>query len=215
MSFLQSNHCAGATNAPRIIYGSIPRMRAKCDRRTSGLAPTWQMISAAARLPRRPHFSSDFPAPGHRGSRLRTCRRHRWCRPRCDGSAAIVVASSLPEDNRALVAAGQTRRVGHLPTSAHGLVEDLGLIQRADLGFVGEHDVDARADQFQEFRRDAARRRRIRQRERHPPAGPLAMSAPGGTPPSLRPIEQITLQIHDLAIPDESPDRPRRDRGRC
>ena len=126
---------------------------ARSCRRFSGRAPMWEMISAAARLPRRPAVSTSGRRPCRRGSPRHRDRRRRWCprpwRPAPPERDRLAVA----QDHAALLRAREHGELGVGLRPPRGVVERAGLVERDDLGFVGEQDVDVGADQSQESAR--------------------------------------------------------------
>src|ERR1051325_7470047 len=129
------------SKAPRQIS---PAARASPSSATSGRAPTWLMISAAHRLPSEPQAvrqtvekAGGVQIAGAGGVDDMLDRR------RCD-----VVCRTVGEDEAAIGATGQCRDPDMAAHRGGGGGKILGLVERADFGFVGEQDVDVPGDQF-------------------------------------------------------------------
>ena len=87
---------------------------------------------------------------------------------------------------------------------ARRLLERVGLVQRDDLGLVGEQDVDESRTSVEELGAVAVDAERIRQGERHLPPGlgrDLRRLPEGGL--GLGPVEQVAFEIEDARGADE------------
>ena len=104
----------------------------------------------------------------------------------------------------ALRAAGQRRDRDMAAHRSRGLREIAGLVQRADLGLVGEQDIDLAHHQLAERGAVAVDAERVGQAQRDLPAG--AMGDRGGAAKRLlgaRRVEQIAFEIGHLRGADQ------------
>ena len=197
------------------VYPSIAP--ASSARGVAGRAPTCEMTSAAASDPSRPQTARSRP-------RLRPTRNPGGVEiagagrvdQRLDGMRIDHVHLLARHDDRAALAA---RERGHLAAPAHLLqrgVEVPRLVQRADLGLVGEQDVHVVLDQVEERVAVPVDAERIGQRERD--LASRRVRQPGRRAEgllSIRRIEEIALEVDDLRARDQARvDVPRREMHR-
>ena len=125
---------------------------------------------------------------------------HRGGGDRWDGDALTVGG----EDDRTMLGTGQAGH-RHMPDDVgDGDVELRGLVQRADLGFVGEEDVDIAGDQVEELGSMAIHAEAVGEGEGHPRARRMR-STDGGADDVLGAgiVPEIALDVEHLRRCDE------------
>ena len=177
------------TDAACVFSGAQFRRRGElCQRRLGPRADMADDLGGAQAADRAAGRGAAGRGSGRRGSRRRKGRRRRSCRrrdrparprhraPRC---LAPWPSTTLPCSLRVSAATATWPR-----TAAAACVEIVGLVQRADLGLVGEQDIDLARHQLAERGAVAVDAERVGQAQRDLPSG--AVRDPRrrcGTPP--------------------------------